>query len=79
MALYELVTNRDPARVMSLLDALPPPLLAQFTGLDRALLDEGKLIARPADPAPGHVLRITAVEDALVPGQLATLERALQR
>ena len=45
----------------------------------KTLLDEGKLIARPADPALGHVLRITAVEDALVPDRLATLERALQR
>ncbi|MDT0499549.1 MULTISPECIES: aminotransferase class I/II-fold pyridoxal phosphate-dependent enzyme [unclassified Halomonas] len=45
----------------------------------KTLLDEGKLIARPADPALGHVLRITAVEDALSPGRLATLERALQR
>ncbi|WP_416140499.1 pyridoxal phosphate-dependent aminotransferase [Halomonas sp. HK25] len=43
----------------------------------QSLLDEGKLIARPADPALGHVLRITAVEDALVPGRLATLEQAL--
>jgi len=45
----------------------------------QALLDEGKLIARPADPALGHVLRITAVADALVPGRLATLEAALVR
>ncbi|TDB05713.1 pyridoxal phosphate-dependent aminotransferase [Halomonas marinisediminis] len=53
---------------------------AELAGeVHRALLDEGKLIARPADPALGHVLRITAVEDALVPGRLATLERALQR
>ncbi|WP_027961413.1 pyridoxal phosphate-dependent aminotransferase [Halomonas halodenitrificans] len=45
----------------------------------KTLLDEGKLIARPADPALGHVLRITAVEDALAPGRLATLEQALRR
>ncbi len=51
---------------------------AELAGrVHQALLDEGKLIARPADPALGHVLRITAVEDALVPGRLATLERAL--
>ncbi|MFB9147231.1 pyridoxal phosphate-dependent aminotransferase [Halomonas alkalicola] len=51
---------------------------AELAGqLHAALLDEGKLIARPADPALGHVLRITAVEDALVPGRLATLEAAL--
>ncbi|AJY53245.1 helix-turn-helix domain-containing protein [Halomonas sp. KO116] len=44
----------------------------------KTLLDEGKLIARPADPALGHVLRITAVEDALTPGRLATLEAAIK-
>ncbi|GHE22064.1 pyridoxal phosphate-dependent aminotransferase [Halomonas urumqiensis] len=44
----------------------------------RELLAQGKLIARPADPALGHVLRITAVENALVPGQLAILEDALK-
>lgn len=43
----------------------------------QSLLEEGKLISRPADPALGHVLRITAVEDALVPGRLKTLEDAL--
>ncbi|MDN3526181.1 aminotransferase class I/II-fold pyridoxal phosphate-dependent enzyme [Halomonas sabkhae] len=43
-----------------------------------ALLDEGKLIARPAHPDLGHVLRISAVADALTPGRLTTLERALQ-
>ncbi len=43
----------------------------------KALLDEGTLVARPADPALGHVLRLTAVADALAPGRLATLERAL--
>ncbi|MCW4152877.1 aminotransferase class I/II-fold pyridoxal phosphate-dependent enzyme [Halomonas sp. 18H] len=42
------------------------------------LLAEGKLIARPAHPDLGHVLRISAVADALTPGRLATLERALQ-
>lgn len=45
----------------------------------QALLDEGKLTARPANPSLGHVLRITAVSDALVPGRLATLEAALKR
>lgn len=45
--------------------------------IHKALLDEGTLVARPADPALGHVLRITAVADALAPGRLATLERAL--
>ncbi|MGM0691925.1 MAG: aminotransferase class I/II-fold pyridoxal phosphate-dependent enzyme [Pseudomonadota bacterium] len=52
---------------------------AELAGrVHQALLDEGKLIARPADPALGHVLRITAVEDALVPGQLKILEDALR-
>ena len=41
------------------------------------LLEAGRLIARPAHPGLGHVLRITAVEDALVPGRLSILERAL--
>lgn len=41
------------------------------------LLNDGKLIARPAHPALGHVLRITAVADALEPGRLARLERAV--
>jgi histidinol-phosphate aminotransferase len=41
------------------------------------LLEEGSLIHRPPHPALGHVLRITALKDALVPGRLAPLERAL--
>lgn len=44
---------------------------AELAGrVHQALLDEGKLVARPADPALGHVLRITAMDDALVPGRL---------
>jgi histidinol-phosphate aminotransferase len=43
----------------------------------QAMLAAGKLISRPADPALGHVLRITAVSDALVPGRLEILEQAL--
>ncbi|WP_413616494.1 aminotransferase class I/II-fold pyridoxal phosphate-dependent enzyme [Halomonas cupida] len=43
------------------------------------LLDEGKLIARAAHPSLGHILRITAVADALVPGRLARLEQAVQQ
>ncbi|EPC00886.1 hypothetical protein L861_05655 [Litchfieldella anticariensis FP35 = DSM 16096] len=42
------------------------------------LLEAGSLIHRPPHPALGHVLRITAVEEALAPGRLATLERALR-
>ncbi|MFY0988851.1 pyridoxal phosphate-dependent aminotransferase [Halomonas sp. C05BenzN] len=45
--------------------------------INRELLEAGRLIARPANPGLGHVLRITAVEDALVPGRLAILEEAL--
>ncbi|RKR07415.1 histidinol-phosphate aminotransferase [Kushneria sinocarnis] len=43
----------------------------------RALLAEGVIVHRPPHPALGHVLRISAVEDALVPGRLAPLEEAL--
>ncbi|WP_267283302.1 aminotransferase class I/II-fold pyridoxal phosphate-dependent enzyme [Marinobacter gelidimuriae] len=46
--------------------------------VNRELLEAGRLIARPAHPGLGHVLRITAVEDALVPGRLKILEEALQ-
>ncbi|PMR77523.1 pyridoxal phosphate-dependent aminotransferase [Billgrantia endophytica] len=45
--------------------------------LNRELLEAGRLIARPAHPDLGHVLRITAVEDALQPGRFEILERAL--
>ncbi|MDT8877882.1 aminotransferase class I/II-fold pyridoxal phosphate-dependent enzyme [Halomonas saccharevitans] len=47
--------------------------------VNRELLEAGRLIARPAHPRLGHVLRITAVEDALVPGRLAILEEALRQ
>ncbi|TDX28683.1 histidinol-phosphate aminotransferase [Modicisalibacter xianhensis] len=43
----------------------------------RELLEAGSLIHRPPHPALGHVLRISAVEDALRPGRLTALERAL--
>ncbi|WP_110654544.1 aminotransferase class I/II-fold pyridoxal phosphate-dependent enzyme [Salinicola halimionae] len=46
--------------------------------IHRNLLAEGTLIHRPAHPALGHVLRISALEDALVPGRLDTLAAALQ-
>ncbi|WNL39638.1 aminotransferase class I/II-fold pyridoxal phosphate-dependent enzyme [Halomonas sp. PAMB 3232] len=45
--------------------------------VNRELLEDGRLIARPAHPALGHVLRVTAVADALKPGRLAILERAI--
>ncbi|WP_431023388.1 aminotransferase class I/II-fold pyridoxal phosphate-dependent enzyme [Halomonas sp. H5] len=46
--------------------------------VNRQLLEAGRLIARPNHPALGHILRITAVEDALAPGRLEILERALR-
>ncbi|WP_447894118.1 pyridoxal phosphate-dependent aminotransferase [Vreelandella sp. GE22] len=42
------------------------------------LLEEGVLVARLAHPKLNNVIRITAVADALVPGRLATLERAIE-
>jgi histidinol-phosphate aminotransferase len=43
------------------------------------LLAEGTLVHRPAHPALGHVLRISALDDALVPGRLDALAAALGR
>ncbi len=45
--------------------------------VQRALLAEGTVVHRPAHPAMSHVLRITAVADALAPGRLRALEQAL--
>ncbi|GAB2789281.1 pyridoxal phosphate-dependent aminotransferase [Halomonas shantousis] len=45
--------------------------------IQQTLLAEGSLVHRPPHPALGHILRISAVEDALVPGRLAALEKAL--
>lgn len=47
--------------------------------VNRELLEAGRLIARPAHPALGHILRVTAVEDAFVAGRLAILEEAVRR
>jgi len=55
---------------------LPSAELAER--VNRELLAAGRLIARPAHSDLGRVLRITAVEDALVPGQLKILEDALR-
>lgn len=55
---------------------LPSSQLAQR--IHAELLEAGSLIHRPVHPALGHVLRISAVEDALMPGRLAALERALR-
>ncbi|MDX5379669.1 MAG: histidinol-phosphate aminotransferase family protein [Halomonas sp.] len=53
---------------------------AELAGrLNQELLEAGRLIARPAHPDLGHVLRITAVEDALVPGRFEILERAIMK
>ncbi|MGQ7244741.1 pyridoxal phosphate-dependent aminotransferase [Salinicola sp. V024] len=50
----------------------------QAAAIHRNLLAEGTLIHRPAHPALGHVLRISALDDALVPGRLETLAAALR-
>lgn len=51
---------------------------AELAGrMNQELLEAGRLIARPAHPDLGHVLRITAVKDALVPGRFDILERAI--
>lgn len=49
----------------------------QAAAIHQQLLAEGTLIHRPAHPALGHVLRISALDDALVPGRLETLAAAL--
>jgi histidinol-phosphate aminotransferase len=49
----------------------------QAKRVHQRLLTEGTLIHRPAHPALGHVLRISALDDALVPGRLETLASAL--
>lgn len=41
------------------------------------MLDAGRLIARATHPELGRLLRITALEQALTPGMLGPLERAL--
>lgn len=46
--------------------------------IHRQLLAEGTLIHRPAHPALGHLLRISALDDALIPGRLETLASTLQ-
>lgn len=55
---------------------LPTSELAER--VTRELLANGRLISRPAHPSLGHIVRITAVADALVPGQLAILEEAIK-
>ncbi|GHC24606.1 histidinol-phosphate aminotransferase [Kushneria pakistanensis] len=45
----------------------------------QALLKDGVIVHRPPHPGLANVLRISAVEDALMPGRLAALESALAR
>ncbi|MFC0337790.1 histidinol-phosphate aminotransferase [Kushneria avicenniae] len=47
--------------------------------IQQALLADGVIVHRPPHPALGHVLRLSAVEDALAPGRLAALQNLLQR
>ncbi|MGC3873906.1 pyridoxal phosphate-dependent aminotransferase [Halomonas sp. GXIMD04776] len=58
--------------------ALRMPSAEQAAQVNAELLDAGSLIHRPPHPALGHVLRISALEDALVPGHLAALEKVLR-
>ncbi|MFC0267713.1 pyridoxal phosphate-dependent aminotransferase [Kushneria aurantia] len=46
--------------------------------VQRALLTDGVIVHRPANSELDDVLRITAVEEALVPGRLRALEEALE-
>ncbi|WP_445620004.1 pyridoxal phosphate-dependent aminotransferase [Kushneria sp. Sum13] len=45
--------------------------------VQQALLADGVIVHRPPHPALGDILRISAVEDALVPGRLSALQNAL--
>ncbi|MBZ5487157.1 aminotransferase class I/II-fold pyridoxal phosphate-dependent enzyme [Halomonas aquamarina] len=53
------------------------PSVELAASVHQALLAEGVLVARLAHPELANVIRITAVADALVPGRLAVLERAV--
>lgn len=59
MALYELVTNRDPARVTPLLEALPSSLLDQFNALD--------LSARDLDALEARLVLVHGPDDRVIP------------
>ncbi|TVU72019.1 pyridoxal phosphate-dependent aminotransferase [Cobetia crustatorum] len=50
----------------------------QAAQVQQLLLSEGVLINRPPHPALGHILRISTLEDSLVPGRLTHLEHAIQ-
>ncbi|HLW05652.1 MAG TPA: aminotransferase class I/II-fold pyridoxal phosphate-dependent enzyme [Azoarcus sp.] len=52
---------------------------AELAGqVHRGLLETGCLIAHPDHPSLAHILRISALKDALVPGRLALLEEAVR-
>lgn len=51
----------------------------QAAEAQQALLADGVVVHRPPHPALADMLRISAVEEALVPGRLAALERLLNR
>ncbi|MCX2524397.1 aminotransferase class I/II-fold pyridoxal phosphate-dependent enzyme [Larsenimonas rhizosphaerae] len=57
--------------------ALRLPNSDMAENIQRDLLDGGVVVHRPPHPALGHVLRISAVEDALMPGRLAPLMERL--
>ncbi|WP_110669458.1 pyridoxal phosphate-dependent aminotransferase [Salinicola halophilus] len=57
--------------------ALRLPSAERAAEVHAALLAEGTLIHRPAHPSLGHVLRISALDDALAPGRLEPLRVAL--
>lgn len=58
-ALYELVSNRDPARVARLIEALPGPLREQFAALD--------LSARDLDALEARLVLIHGPDDRVIP------------
>ncbi|MHC9037579.1 aminotransferase class I/II-fold pyridoxal phosphate-dependent enzyme, partial [Cobetia marina] len=45
--------------------------------VQQQLMAQGVLITRSPHPALGHILRISTLEDSLVPGRLARLEQAI--
>ncbi|TKD61112.1 histidinol-phosphate aminotransferase family protein [Cobetia marina] len=45
--------------------------------VQQQLMAQGVLITRSPHPALGHILRISTLEDSLVPGRLACLEQAI--
>lgn len=58
--------------------AVPLASAEQAAQVQKALLDDGVIVHRPAHPALGDILRISAVEAALAPSRLTALEHALR-